>query len=193
MPTHSEFFRNEGHNERHPARRVNPYEGDHVRSVYHGSRASETDQKRELSASRRQRERPKLLASEHLFALEDGGTRWRVLESSSTWSHVEVLANGVIVSSPTPAGLCTVENDPELSELVRRAQEQLARRRAEPDADAAQEVEPIRISDDDLALKFSERHGPHVRYVAVWDRLSSAFIRSEQWMPTQSRCGIISP
>jgi hypothetical protein len=42
-------------------------------------------------------------------------------------------------------------------------------------------------------LKFSERHGPHVRYVAVWDRLSSAFIRSEQWMPTQSRCGIISP
>jgi hypothetical protein len=31
------------------------------------------------------------------------------------------------------------------------------------------------------------------RFAMTADGLSSAFIRSEQWMPTQSRCGIISP
>jgi putative DNA primase/helicase len=75
-----------------------------------------------------------------------------------------------MMPSPTPEFLYTVENDPELAELVRGGKEHRARRRSEPDADAVQQVESIGISHDDLALMFSVRHGLHVRYVAVWDR-----------------------
>ncbi len=35
---------------------------------------------------------------------------------------------------------------------------------------APQVLEPVGLSDDELALRFSERHGHLVRYVAAWDR-----------------------
>ncbi len=50
-------------------------------------------------------------------------------------------------------------------ERVVRLQERIDRAAAE-----AAPVEPVGLSDDELALRFSERHGHHVRYGAGWDR-----------------------